>query len=139
MRYYAVFDTNVFVSALLTKRPDSATAKVVDAIATGEIVPLYSREILDEYNDVLHRGKFAFSEERIFAVLRVIKSFGIEVSPSSTGEPLPDMDDIIFYDVVMEKREDDAYLITGNIKHFPARRYIVTPAEMVELLEKGRS
>ena len=139
MRYYAVFDTNVFVSALLTKRPDSATAKVVDAIATGEIVPLYSREILDEYNDVLHRGKFAFSEERIFAVLRVIKSFGIEVSPSFTGEPLPDMDDIIFYDVVMEKREDDAYLITGNIKHFPARRYIVTPAEMVELLEKGRS
>ena len=30
--------------------------------------------------------------------------------PQSTGEILVDMDDLIFYEVAMEKREDDANL-----------------------------
>ena len=60
------------------------------------------------------------------------------MSPSPTGEVLPDMDDLVFYEVVMEKRKaDDAYLITGNLKHFPVREYIVTPAEMMSILEQG--
>ena len=46
------------------------------------------------------------------------------------------MDDLVFYEVVMEKRNDDAYLITGNIKHFPERKYIVTPAQMMSILDE---
>ncbi len=46
------------------------------------------------------------------------------------------MDDLIFYEVVMEKRDDGAYLVTGNQKHYPTRSFIVTPAEMVEILRK---
>lgn len=135
MKYYAVFDTNVLVSSLLTKRTDTATAMVVDAISAGDIVPLYNADILDEYDEVLHRAKFPFSETSIQKILTMIQTMGIEVFPeSSSGEVLPDMDDIVFYEVVMEKRADDAYLITGNIKHFPRREYIVTPAEMMELL-----
>lgn len=57
MRYYAVFDTNALISSLLTKRTDTATAQVVDAISPGLIIPLYNQEILDEYTDVLHRAK----------------------------------------------------------------------------------
>ena len=30
--------------------------------------------------------------------------------------------------------KDDAYLVTGNIKHFPKKPFVVTPAEMVEIL-----
>ena len=56
MRYYAVFDTNVLVSSLLTKRTDTATAKVIDAISSGDIISLYNQEILDEYDAVLHRA-----------------------------------------------------------------------------------
>ena len=41
-----------------------------------------------------------------------------------------------FYEVAMEKREDDAYLVTGNQKHYPVRDFIVTPAEMLEILKK---
>ena len=52
------------------------------------------------------------------------------------GEILIDMDDLVFYEVVMEKREDDAYLVTGNQKHYPIRDFIVTPAEMLEILRK---
>lgn len=65
MRCYAVFDTNVLISSLITKRTDTATARVIDAIISGNIIPLYNQEILSEYNEVLHREKFSFSEERI--------------------------------------------------------------------------
>lgn len=134
MRYYAVFDTNVLVSSLLTKRADTATTMVVDAISTGNIIPLYNQDILDEYDEVFHRAKFPFSETSIQKLLTMIQELGLEVSPSATGEILPDMDDLVFYEVVMEKRSDDAYLITGNIKHFPKKEYIVTPAEMMAIL-----
>lgn len=137
MKFYAVFDTNVLVSSLLTKNPESPTALVVDAIADGRITPLYNEEILEEYTDVLHRGKFPFSEGAIDSLMTVIRQFGLAVAPSPTGEVLPDMDDLVFYEVVMEKRrENDAYLITGNLKHFPERAYIVTPTEMMAILER---
>lgn len=56
MKYYAVFDTNVLVASLLTKHPDSPTALVVDAISEEKLIPLYNEEILEEYDDVLHRA-----------------------------------------------------------------------------------
>ena len=31
---------------------------------------------------------------------------------------------------------DEAYLVTGNIKHFPVKPYIVTPKEMLEIMHK---
>ena len=136
MRYYAVFDTNVLISSLLTRKTDTATAKVVDAIAEQKIIPLYNEEIFEEYEEVLNRPKFPFSKEKIDGILEMIRQYGVVVHPSPTGEVLPDEDDLVFYEVVMEKREDDAYLITGNIKHFPKRSYIVTPSEMMDLVEK---
>ena len=65
MKYYAVFDTNVLVASLLTKHPDSPTALVVDAISEEKLIPLYNEEILEEYDDVLHRAKFPFSNDAI--------------------------------------------------------------------------
>ena len=54
-------------------------------------------------------------------------------------EIIPDPKDIVFYEVVMEgrKEHDEAYLVTGNIKHFPAKSYIVTPKEMLEIMHKA--
>lgn len=135
MIYYAVFDTNVLVSSLLTKHREVATARVVDAITTGRIIPLYNDEILEEYEDVLHRDKFPFNELDVRSLIDSIKEIGVSVEHTPTGEILPDMDDLVFYEVVMEKREDDAYLITGNMKHFPERDYIVTPTEMMAILD----
>ena len=52
---------------------------------------------------------------------------------------LPDPKDVIFYAVVMEVREEqDAYLVTGNIKHFPKAVFVVTPREMLTLVETGK-
>lgn len=136
MKYYAVVDTNVLISALLSKNEDSATVKVMNAVFDGRIIPLYHRDILSEYAEVLHRKKFHFDEELIWTVLEAVRQFGVEVFPQPTGEILADMDDLIFYEVAMEKREDGAYLVTGNQKHYPVRSFIVTPAEMMELIEK---
>ena len=65
-----------------------------------------------------------------------MKQYGVEIFPQPTGEILVDMDDLIFYEVAMERRDDDAYLITGNQKHYPVRDFIVTPAEMMEIIYK---
>ncbi|MCM1125936.1 MAG: putative toxin-antitoxin system toxin component, PIN family [Lachnospiraceae bacterium] len=135
MIYYAVIDTNVFISALLSKNSDAATVKVLRAILDGRIVPLYHNEILAEYDEVLHRDKFQFQEKSIQKILMAVKEFGMEVFPQPMGEILVDMDDLIFYEVAMEKRNDNAYLVTGNQKHYPIRDFIVTPMEMMEIIE----
>lgn len=136
MRCYAVVDTNVIVSAVITKNPDSPPRQVFRAMLSGEIIPLYHPDILAEYEEVLSRKKFHLNPETIQTVLEAVWQFGVEVMPKPTGEILIDMDDLVFYEVAMEKREDDAYLVTGNQKHYPVRNFIVTPAEMLEILKK---
>lgn len=134
MEYYAVIDTNVLISALLSKNESAATVRVLDAVFEGKIIPLYHKDILNEYAEVLHRKKFRLQEEVIQVVLGAIREYGIEVFPQPTGTILIDMDDLIFYEVAMEKRDDDAYLVTGNQKHYPFTDFIVTPAEMIEII-----
>ena len=136
MKCYAVIDTNVIISAFLSKNPEAATIKVVRAVLEGKLIPLYHKSILAEYNEVMHRPKFHLEDEIIRKILGAIQQFGIEVYPMPTGEILIDMDDLIFYEVAMEKREDDAYLVTGNQKHYPIREFIVSPAEMIRILEE---
>lgn len=45
---YAVIDTNVLVSALLSSHNDAATVQVVSRVFSGEIIPMFSAEILAE-------------------------------------------------------------------------------------------
>ena len=140
MKCCAVVDTNVLVAALLSKRDDSATVRVIRAMISGEFIPLYHEDILAEYEDVLHRKKkYDLSESAIQTVLNAIRRFGIEVFPKPTGEIFIDEDDIIFYEVAMEKRDDNAYLVTGNMTHYPVRDFIVTPSEMIAILEEKKA
>ncbi len=133
---YAVIDTNVFISALITKNHEASRVKVLEAVLRGDIIPLYHEEILAEYCEVLHRNKFKISEEVIDILMSSIIKYGVEIFPQPTGEILIDKDDLIFYEVAMEKRDDNAYLVTGNQKHYPVKEFIVTPSEMVEILKE---
>lgn len=135
MVFYAVIDTNVLLSALLSKNENSATVRVLNAVFDGKIIPLYHRDILAEYDEVLHREKFHLQEEVVRTVLDAVRQYGIFVVPQPTGKILIDMDDLIFYEVAMEKRGDAAYLVTGNQKHYPVRDFIVTPSEMMKIIE----
>ena len=136
MKCYAVIDTNVLVSALLSSHEDSATVRVIGKLFSGEIKPLYSNEIMDEYINVLHRKKFRFSEETIETLISVVRKYGILVEPSASGITLPDMKDLPFYEVVLEKKDDNAYLVTGNIKHFPKEPFIVTANQLLDILQE---
>ncbi len=131
---HAVFDTNVLVSALLSTHDDAATVQVVVKLLAGEVTPLYSDDIFKEYWDVLHRPKFRFDPVVVDDLLSAVHMFGLQVDPTSTGVELPDMKNLPFYEVVMEKQDEGAYLITGNTKHFPQKRFIVMPAEFLEII-----
>ena len=130
---YAVIDTNVFVSALLSRHSDSATVQVVNALFKKGICPLYNQEIIDEYQEVLHRGKFHFPSDSIDAIILTVQKSGVSSERIASSEHFPDPKDIVFYEVALSK--DDAYLVTGNKKHFPQTPIVVTPAEMLEILE----
>ncbi len=135
MTYYAVIDTNVLVSALLSSHENAATVQVVSRIFSGDVIPVFSNDILAEYNEVLRRKKFRFSEDAVRTLLDTIISIGENITPSPSGEVPPDMKDLPFYEVVLEKEEDNAYLVTGNIKHFPDKPNIVTAREFLIILE----
>lgn len=130
---YAVVDTNVIVAALLSSRSDSATVQVVEKLLTGDIVPVFSKSIIREYREVLLRPKFGFSSQLVHYILTAIERFGIMVNPSPSGMILPDIKDLPFYEVALEKR-DNAYLVTGNKKHFPNMPYVVTPRELLDII-----
>ena len=132
---YAVIDTNVFVSALLTSNIEAATVKVLKALLQGKIVPLYNKEIFDEYNEVLTRSKFHFSPDLVNYYLKTIRDMGIPAERIQSNEVFPDTDDAVFYEVALSK--EDAYLVTGNKKHFPKSPIVVTPAEMITILQQS--
>ncbi len=136
MKCYAVIDTNVLVSALLSSHDDAATVQVIGRLFSGEVVPLFNEDILKEYNEVLRRKRFHFSEETVRILISVMEKFGEAVSSSPSGKILPDMKDLPFYEVVLEKRSDNAYLVTGNIRHFPKKPFIVTAREFLDILDQ---
>jgi superfamily II RNA helicase len=49
------------------------------------------------------------------------------------------MKDLPFYEVIMEKRDEDAYLVTGNLKHFPFEKFIVTARQLLDILDGKES
>ena len=135
MGCYAVIDTNVLVSALLSGNEDAATVQVVARMLTGDITPVYSGAIMAEYRQVLKRRKFGFSQGVVNELLLSMTRFGLLVEPTPSGVVLPDMKDLPFYEVVLEKRDDDAYLVTGNTRHFPKAPFVVTARQLLNILE----
>ena len=136
MIHFVVVDTNVLVSALLTSKEDSATVQIVKKILDGELIPLFSEATKKEYREVLHRAKLGLSPDAVDYLLSAIFKSGISLEPASTGIAIIDAKDLPFYELTLEKRKDQAYLITGNLRHFPKEPFVVTPREILEILEK---
>ena len=134
MKYYAVIDTNVIVSALL--KWNSVPGVVLQAVFNGFIVPVYNDEILNEYRNVLNRPKFGFSSELISETISQIESLGVmENALETVAEALPDPKDIVFYSIALSHgKTAETHLVTGNVKHFPANPIVVTPRQMLDIL-----
>lgn len=134
MKIYAVIDTNVIVSALLSHYDDAATVQTIKRVISGDIVPIYNDDIINEYLTVLHRSKFNFSESLITETIKVFIDFGISSERLESSIVLPDPKDLVFYEVALSV--DDSFLVTGNIKHFPKKPFIVTPAELLRIMNE---
>ena len=113
MKYLAVIDTNVIISAMLNF--SSVPGQIVLESLTGKITPL-----LNDI-DILIEG---------------IRKRGVHVDATPLGEYLLDPKDAVFYEIVMESRKtSNSYLVTGNLKHFPVKPFIITPREMLNLIQ----
>jgi putative PIN family toxin of toxin-antitoxin system len=115
----AVIDTNVLVSALLS--PNGNEALLLLAIRRGLIAPCITREIVDEYIDVLSRPKFSFPATEVEELIALLRNGGQLVQP---GEPTvfsPDPKDTMFLQCAIASLAD--FLVTGNKRHFPASPY----------------
>ena len=134
MKIYAVIDTNVIISALLSHYDDAATVQTIKRVISGDIVPIYNDDIINEYLTVLHRSKFNFSESHITETIKVFIDFGISTERLESSIVLPDPKDLVFYEVALSV--DDSFLVTGNIKHFPKKPFIVTPAELLRIMNE---
>ena len=133
-KLYAVIDTNVVVSAMISKNPASSPLAVLAHVFSGAITPVFNEEIISEYRDVLSRGKFHLNPLDVEEALRVIIDYGLTLDRTKSDEVFPDPKDIVFYEVALSKK--GSYLVTGNTKHFPKTQILVTPAEMLEILKQ---
>ena len=131
---YAVIDTNIFVSALITHNSKASTVKVLESMFMNRFTPLYNEKIIEEYEDVLHRRKFKLTEEQIRTVIDYVKTNGIDSNRFPYDDDMPDEDDRVFYEVALS--EEDSFLVTGNLKHFPHTPKVITAAQMMEILEQ---
>lgn len=137
---YVVIDTNVLVSALITLNESSPTVQILRFLANGDIVPVYSDEILKEYSEVLRREKFKLPENIVIEILDDIVDNGLKVIDlAKVDEVMFDSKDIVFYAVTLSAQDKNAFLVTGNRKHFPRKPFVVTPLELVEILTQNKN
>ena len=124
-----VFDTNIIVSALLSK--EGNPAKIYRMFLTGALMLIYCPQILEEYQDVLYRPYLRIPHADADIIISAIRQYGKEVwvMPPSVSI-MPDEDDRVFYDTA---KSTGAYLITGNTKHYPSEPFILTPTEFLNL------
>ena len=90
-----------------------------------------------EYQEVLNRDKLKIDQTSILDAMNTITNMGVFCDRKEAIGPFPDPDDIVFYEVSLSV--DDAYLITGNLKHFPKNGHVVSPAEMLQIIHLAES
>jgi putative PIN family toxin of toxin-antitoxin system len=127
-----ILDTNVIVSALLS--PQSLPAKILGLVLNGTIGIVYDNNVLAEYTEVLNRKKFKIDKESIKVVSEFIRNDGEYAISIPQNAKFVDEDDRVFYE--LHKSGEVDFLITGNIKHFPKEKNIVTPREFIEIINK---
>ncbi len=127
-----VLDTNVLVSALIN--PYGKPAAVLNAILSRLVFPCYDARIINEYERVLRRRRFQFTNDDICSLLDFFLKEGSFVTPEPVSIQLPDLSDLPFIEVA---RASHAPIVTGNAKHFPPNFVtVMSPVILVETIHK---
>ncbi|KIE05725.1 hypothetical protein NF27_DC00040 [Candidatus Jidaibacter acanthamoeba] len=128
-----ILDCNVIIAAGLT---DGVCRQVIFKIIKNH-KNYVSEEILKEYIAVINRDKFKKHQSYLQKLLKIICEVLelAQVSTTSHRFELPDIDDEKYLALACSVKAD--YLITGNLKHFPDKKYIYTkvisPGEFLAL------
>ena len=124
-----ILDTNIIVSALLT--PSGLPAVILNLVLRGKVTVVYDNAIMAEYMDVLSREKLKIDRELADLIIDFISKEGEYriASPFKMHFHFIDEDDRKFYELYKTGID---YLITGNGRHFPNERGIVTPRKFLE-------
>ena len=108
----------------------------------SKLATLYlSKDIYQEYEEVLFRNKFSyFSRAKVRNILEKIQETAVWVEPAVPVKVVKvDPADNKFLECALACEAD--FLITGNIKHFPLRKFrqtkIVSPGNFIELIGQG--
>jgi predicted nucleic acid-binding protein len=84
-----------------------------------------------EYRRVLLRERLRFPHADVNSFLDEIARTGMPIVITKSDVALLDEDDRVFYDLA---NACNAYLVTGNTRHYPEEPHILTPAQFVEIL-----
>ena len=77
-------------------------------------------------------------KELIEKQLKFFREYGLFLDRTKTEEEFIDSEDVVFYEITLSGRlKFDAYLVTGNIKHFPKKTFVVTPKEMLDIINSN--
>ncbi|MDR1893494.1 MAG: putative toxin-antitoxin system toxin component, PIN family [Spirochaetales bacterium] len=125
-----VLDTNIIVSTFIN--PKGIPGEILSLVLTKKITVCYDNKILSEYTEVLKKSKFNFNNVLVDDFLNFIKENGEYIIAESQKIKFNDKDDKAFYDVYKSSSAD--YIVTGNKKHFPQEKYIITPKEYKEVI-----
>ena len=137
MIYYATIDTNILVSYFFDK--ESNPGEIINLVLNDTIIPFMHDKIKNEYYDVLFRNKFPFDPNDVLALLKQFEEKAIRLDPTPTDERFTDLKDVIFYEITLTGRSTgDAYLITGNMKDFPKKHFVVNPRQMLDIINKDK-
>ena len=135
---FAVLDTNVLISAALAHNKYSVPYSVFRGVVERRFVPLVDDNIVREYWEVFSRPKFSFMQETINDIVGNTIKFAINQPVPPSGIELPDCDDVIFYDVARAHQDKGAYLVTGNLKHFPNCGFAVSPRDFMNIITPNK-
>ena len=125
-----VLDTNVIVSAILS--PGGNPALILNDVLSGKHLFHYAPAILAEYKEVLYRPELNFETKRVQLILESLAEKGIKKTPPQSSIVLVDESDRVFFDLA---NLVGAYLVTGNVKHYPDKPFIITPSQLMRLLQ----
>jgi putative PIN family toxin of toxin-antitoxin system len=111
-----LLDTNILASSLIS--PQGNEGRILTLARDRRIAIAHSSEMFAEYKIVLQRPKFDFETAKIDELLDIIRQSGRHFRRGRTLRVSPHQADNRFLECA-EAAEAD-FLITGNLRHFPA-------------------
>jgi putative PIN family toxin of toxin-antitoxin system len=129
----AVLDTNIVVSAHLNA--EGPAALILELALSRYFRCFVSVALLEEYEGVLGRERFGLDARDVSRSLRILRKATTLVVPRKKLKVAHDPDDDKVVECALEAKAD--YVVTGNIRHFPARFQdirIIFPRQFLTIL-----